>query len=94
MLMAPPVLPRNFAAFLESWTFLRCRTKIQPYWLRNKKKIQVFDLHTLIETMMVRMVPPVLTRSFAAFWKKNQIFQISHEILYFGRGRKMLYGKI
>ena len=36
--------------------------------------------------MMILVVPPVLPRSFAAFFEKN--FQMPHEIPYFGRGRK------
>ena len=56
------------------------------YWLGNKRN---FYLHALTAVMML-MASPVLSRSFAAFWKKNFIFfHTSHEILYFERGRKI-----
>ena len=38
--------------------------------------------------MMARMVPMYSHAALLCF-EKNQIFQISHEIPYFGRGRKM-----
>ena len=48
----------------------------------------VFDLRILDATMMSRMVSPVLPTQLLCF-EKLKIFQISHEIPYFGRGHKM-----
>ena len=50
------------------------------------KTIKFFDLRRLNDTMMFRIVPPVLPRNFAAFWI---FFKCRNEIPYFGRGRKM-----
>ena len=59
----------------------------------QEKNLEVFDLRILTVSMMLCMVPPVFPRNIAPFWKKNQIFQLLHEILYFGRDRKISYEK-
>ena len=62
------------------------------YCMGDEKKNQNFvDFHALNATTMVRLVLPC---SFATSWKKIKIFKMSHEIPYFGRGRKMLYEKV
>ena len=57
------------------------------------KTSDFFQLRTLTATMKLRLVPPLLPLSFAAFWKKK-VFQMLHEIPHFGQGRKIFPEKV
>ena len=72
--------------------------------MENKKKSLFFYLLALTASMMARMVPPVIPRSFPALfgiffkWRLGNPFleifsDMSQEIPYFERGRKISYEK-
>ena len=92
--MVPPVLPCILAAFWnKNCNFLsKYRTKIQVEWLGNKE-ISYFFLRSLLAPMFHK-VPPEIPRSLAVFWNESfKIFQLSQQIPYFRRGRKMSKNK-
>ena len=69
MRIAPRVLPRSFAAFLEeNFIILRNVTPKSKHIERGKgKNPEAFGLPILTATIMVFMVPPAVPRSFAVF---------------------------
>ena len=80
------VLPRSLAAF-QNFQFVAQKSKTPSKLTGELKKIYNFFYMRNLAAIM--MVPPILPCSLAL----TEIYQMSHEIPYFGRGRKIIKNK-